>query len=449
MLYKFHLNIFIVSLLTFGFITALAYTKSVSVMTLSSLVALTTQLALMVYFSRDDEESYSERTLFYTVLIYTFFLGIFFMLISEFYDGDNFLFSKKDAMYYYRLSSQAASKGLSKGIKFIVDGYTFEDWGALIFDTFVLYLIPSKLFLNVIYTVLGAISSVLLYRIGKPFMPDNFAYLAALAYSTSSYIVFFNCSFLKESLFVFVVICAFYYLYCAISYHSNQSLISAAVCIGLLFFFRPAVAAMIAASIFCYYGITQKGNAISLFLYGAAVVVLLASLKTAQEMFDNNTSGGNMDAVIADTSNQAYSGGFNYFVSFFGAFFGPFPTLLPKVSGPSSLEYQGAGLAYKLFLVFPFWYGIYSVLKNKLLELTPIVLFILMEMLLTAAVCASLELRKVLLHVPFMYIIAFYGVHKGFSPHQVTRLTSIICYAFFIAVLLLWNVLKAENVQDT
>lgn len=449
MLYKLHINIFLVSILTYGFIIALAYNKSVSVMTLCPLMALVTQLALMVYFSRDEEVYYSESSLFYTVFIYTFLLGVFFMLISEYYDGDHFLFSKKDAMYYYKLSNKAAGMGLSRGIKFIVRGYTFEDWGALIFDTMALYLIPSKIFVNIIYVVLGAISSVMLYRIGKSFLPEMYAYLAALAYSTSSYIIFFHCSFLKESLFVFVVICTFYYLYRAISLKRNKYLISTAICIGLLFFFRPAVAALITVSISCYYAVTLKGKAVSLFLYVAAAGIFLASLKTAQEMFDNNTSGGNMDAVIADTSNQAYSGGFNYFVSFFGAFFGPFPSLLPKVTGPSSLEYLGAGLTYKMFLVFPFWFGVYSALKNKLVELLPIILFILLEMLLTAAVCASLELRKVLLHVPFMYFIAFYGINKGFSPHQVTRLTSIICFVFTIGVMILWNVIKADNVQDS
>ena len=416
-------------------------------MTLNSFVALATQLSLMVHFSREDKANYSERTLFYTVLIYTFFLGIFFMLISEYYDGDNFLFSKQDAMYYFTLSSKAAGMGVFKGIKSIMANYTFEDWGALVFDTVVLYLIPSKLFLNAIYCLLGAIASVLLFRIGKVFMPKVYAFMAALAYSTSSYMVFFNCSFLKESLFVFVVICALYYQYHAIVLGSGRSLFGVAIFIGLVFFFRPAVAGLIAMSIFIYYGITLKGKAISLFLYAAALGALLASLKTMQDMFDNNTSGGNMDAVIADTSNQAYSGGFNYFVSFFGAFLGPFPTLLPKISGPSPLEYLGAGLTYKLFLVFPFWYGVYVVLKNWVIELFPLILFIVLEMLLTAAVCASLELRKVLLHVPFMYILTFYGIYKGFSPHQTNRITTLICYSFAIGVILLWNVFKADNVQ--
>ena len=416
-------------------------------MTLNSLVSLTTQLALMVYYSREEKVNYAEKNLFYTVLIYTFFLGIFFMLISEYYEGDNFLFSKKDAMYYYTLSTKAAGMGLYNGIKNIMENYTFEDWGALIFDTLVLYLIPSKLFLNAIYCIIGAIASVLLYRIGKSFMPESFAFLAALAYSTSSFIVFFNCSFLKESLFVFFVICALYFQYRSIVSKSSKSLAYVAFFISLLFFFRPAVAGLIAVAIFVYYGITQKGKAISIFLYIAALTVFLVLMKTMQEMFENNTSGGNMDAVIADTSNQAYSSSFNYFVSFFGAFFGPFPSLLPKISGPTTLEYLGPGLTYKLFLIFPFWYGIYSALKNRTVFLLPLIVFVLLEMLLTAVVCASLELRKVLLHVPFMYLLTFFGMYKGYIPHQMNRLTSLICYVFAIGVLFLWNVLKADNIQ--
>ncbi len=447
MLYKLHINIFIVSILTFGFITALAYNKSFSLMTLSSFVALTTQLALFVNFSCNEKRDFSEKMLFITVLIYTLCLGVFFILISEYYEGDDFLFSKSDAIYYFNLSSKAASKGIFEGIQFITKNYTFEDWGALIFDTLALYLIPSKLFVNIIYTLLGAISSVLLYRIGKSYMPEIFAFLASLAYSTSSYIIFFNCSFLKESLFVFIVICTFYYLHYAISFHLTRYLICATVCLGLLFFFRPAVAAMIATSIAFYYAISLKGNAVSIFIYIATLGIMLASFKTAQDMILNNTAGGNLDAVIAETSNRSYSSSFNYFVSFFGAFLGPFPTLLPKVTGPSSLEYQGAGLTYKLFLVFPFWFGVYYVLKNKFIQFLSIIIFILMEMLVTGAVCASLELRKVLLHVPFMYIIAFYGIYKWSPSRQTTNIVTIICFIYAICVLFLWNVIKSDNIH--
>jgi hypothetical protein len=46
------------------------------------IVAFVTQMALLLYYSKDDYTDYSEQSLFYTVLIYTFLLEVFFMLIS-------------------------------------------------------------------------------------------------------------------------------------------------------------------------------------------------------------------------------------------------------------------------------------------------------------------------------------------------------------------------------
>lgn len=445
MLTKLHTNIFVVSFLTCSFIALIMNARSFCIMGLVPLVAFITYMGLLLLFSQEKKADYSEKSLIYTVFLYTFFLGMFFIFISEYYDDDNFLFSKIDAMYYYKHSMKVNELGLFGNLSRIVKEIDYDDWGILFFDTIVLYIIPDKLFLNFIYTVIGCFSALFLYRIGKHYMPESFAFLAALGYSCSSYIVFFNCSFLKESLFVFFVIATLYNQHCAIKNRSTKSLVLVALCVTAVFFFRPAVAAFLAASSFAYYGITQKKNAISLFLYVGAIGAFIVSLKTIQEILEFNTAGGDLDAVIGETNNSSYSSSFNYFVSFFGALFGPFPSLFPKPQGPSYMEFFGAGLTYKLFFVAPFWYGIYVIIKNKIIEFVPITLFVLLELFLTGAVCASLELRKVVLHVPFMYIIAFYGMYKGFVPDSLTRLSSLTCYVFAIGVLFLWNVIKADN----
>lgn len=445
MLYKLHNNIFIVSLLVFGLIVALAFQKAMNLMALASLVSLLTQLALLVYYSHENEADYSERNLFFTTLLYTISLGAIFIMISEYYDGDSFLFSKADAMYYYGISSKVWDIGLINNVTRIVDNYTFEDWGAILFDTVALYIVPDKLFVNFINTVTGAIGTVYLFRIGKLFMPESYAYLGALAYGTSSFMIFFHCSFLKESMFAFVVINALYYFYRSIAYDSSRSIIGVAISLGLLFFYRPAVAAFIGVSIFVYYGIKKRGSAISLFIYMIAAGLVLATLTTMQYAIESNTAGGDMDAVLADTSNKSYSGGFNIFMSFFAAFFGPFPALLQRFEEPTYVEFLGAGLTYKLFLVGPFWYGVYIAIKKWMVELFPIIIFILVEMAATGYVMASLELRKVIPHIPFMYTLAYFGIYKGFQPTKISHLSALPTYLFVIAVVLLWNVIKVKT----
>jgi len=445
MLYKLHTNFFIVGFLTIGFIFAMTYQRSFILMSAAPIVAFVTQMALLLYYSKDDYTDYSEQSLFYTVLIYTFLLEVFFMLISVYYDDDTFLFSKIDAMFYYKNSIQVIDLGLVKNISRIINKYESDDWGALFFDSFVFYVYPSKLLLNAIYTLLGGISSIFIYRMGKSFMPVKFAFLAALAYSTSSYLGFFNSSFLKESLFVFLVICALYSQHKAIEEQSSRGLIGVAFFVFLIFFFRPAVSAFIVVSIFVYYGIVKRKHAISFFLFLGAAGGLVISLALMQQLFDSYAKGGDIDVVIADTNNSSYSSGFNYFVSFFGAFLGPFPSLFPKVTGPSYLEFLGAGLYYKLFLIIPFWIGTYFSVRNREYRMIPFLLFILIEMLLTGAVCASLELRKVLLHVPFMYIVSFYGLYHIFTRFRTANPAIFISFLYTLGVVFLWNVVKADN----
>ena len=445
MLYKLHTNILFVGLLTIGFIAAMVAEKLFCLMTFAPLVAFVTQVGLLLYFAKDEDIEHSDSTLFSVVFSYSLLLGTLFILLSLYYDDDTFVFNKADAMFYYKECMKVTDLGYAGVLEYITGKYKFDDWGALVFYSTLMAIIPSKLFVNFIYTVLSAVSSVYLYRIGKNFMPNTYAFLAALAYSTSSYVIYLNCSFLKETLFTFLVISVMYYQYNAIAKKNSKYLFGVGFFIALIFFFRPAVGAFLACSIFVYYGITLKRNAISLFLYIAALGVVAVSMKSIMDIFNKNTAGGDMDTMIGETNNSSYSGGFNYFVSLFGAFFGPFPTVFSKITGPTYLEFLASGLVYKLFLIFPFWYGVYLVFRKKVVEMFPMTFFVLIELLLTGMVMASLELRKVILHIPFMFILAFYGMYKGFVPCNMNRFVNTIAYALVIGIMFLWNVIKVKD----
>jgi hypothetical protein len=75
----------------------------------------------------------------------------------------------------------------------------------------------------------------------------------------------------------------------------------------------------------------------------------------------------------------------------------------------------------------------------------PLTLFVVIELLLTGMVMASLELRKVILHVPFMFLLSFYGMYKGFLPNNLNRFTNAIAYVLVIGILFLWNVIKVKD----
>ncbi len=388
----------------------------------------------------------SEKTLFFTVLVYSAMLGTVYMWISYYYDGDTFMFSKSDAILYYTESMKASDIGFFEVMKDLTKRKAFDDWGAYFFDCLMMSLIPSKIFLNAIYMFLGATSSVFLFRIAQHYMPNIHAYLAALGYGTSSFLIFYNCTFLKEPLFVFIVISVVYHLYQYLITQSYGSLFLTILCLSLIPFFRPAVAAMLTVSALIYYGITQRGKAISLFIYISAAVGGIVAMTMMKGAVDAYTADGDVDAVIAYRSNENYSGSFNYFVSFFGAYLGPFPTIFSKEPGTlTHLPFYGSGLTYRLFLMFPFWYGVYMAYKHKMLELLPIILFIVLEMSATAYIVASMELRKVMLHIPFMYILSYYGIYHIFQSERSITIFKYFNFVFVLGVLFLWNVIKVKS----
>lgn len=443
MLYKHHNNIFIYGSLTLGMIACLTNQRSFDLMAVGTILSFISQLALLLYFSREDQRGYSELTLFVTVLTYSILLGTVLMSLSQYFDGDTFMFSKNDAMLYFKGSMRAYDVGFIENVKRIMRIKSFDDWGSYTYDSFLMSLIPSKFFLNFSYMVTGAISSVLLFRIGRHYMPVSYAFVGAMAYGTASFLIMLHCTFLKESLFVFFVVCVMYNLCQGMHQESNYAYPLALFFLGILFFFRPAVAMFIIMSFGLYIAVKQHGSALSLFFYVAAAVGLVVSIKYMMDIADRYTSS--YDVKAAESGNdKAYSGGFNLFVNIFGGFFGPFPTLYTKHEVPSAIQFYGAGLTYRLFMIFPFLGGLYLIFKNKVLELLPVTIFILVEMLATGMVAASLELRKVMPHIPFTYIVSFYGLSQWQKSKILQRIPYALICSVAIGIMFLWNVIKAK-----
>ena len=69
-------------------------------------------------------------------------------------------------------------------------------------------------------------------------------------------------------------------------------------------------------------------------------------------------------------------------------------------------------------------------------------IFILVEMLATGMVYASLELRKVLVHMPFMYIVSFYGLSLFPNLKTKRHMFETSMYSIAVGILILWNLIK-------
>ena len=447
MLYRLHYNILIVGLLTIGCLAAKSSGNVFSLITPFTVVAFVTQLLLLMSFSRDENASYSDKTLFITVFFYNLLLGLLTIIVAHYY-GDEFLFEDPDAVFYYKQGIKSADIGFIENAKRIINTFGFDDWGALLVSSVLMYIIPSAYFMNAFYVFIGAVSAVMLYRIGKYFMPDTYAFLASLAYSTSSFIVLFHCTYLKESFFVFLVISAIYYFYKSIEDGNHMALFLVFLCLFSILFFRPPLVAFFMIAFVSYYAVTQRGSAISVFLYMAIAVTLVASIAFMQTQIDHYTEGGNTDALLAENGSANYSGGFNVFVGWFVAFLGPFPTLFPRgIEDPRLIHFYGAGLTYKAFLALPLWVGVYWAVKRFEVVMIPLIAFTVVEILATGFILASFELRKVLLHVPFMYVLSFYGLYqleKNKVNQTFKHYLTFTYFALAIGILILWNLIRVK-----
>lgn len=447
MLYRLHNYYLIIGLLLIGFLAVMSMGRALSSVTPITLFAYISQILLIMRFAREKDVFYTNRALFWTVLLYNLILAMIIIVFSESYGGEKFLLSDADAAYYHREGIKSAELGFIENAKRIINTQPTDDWGALIFSAFMMNLIPSRFFMNAFYVFTGTVSSLMLFYIGKPFMPAKFAFIAALAYGTSSYLILFHCTFLKESLFLFLIVSSMYGFYKSMLEGKHGYLIVVLICLVCIFFFRPAVAAFLIISFVSYYAIKLRGSAVSLFLYLIIAVGLVLSLTFLQSQVDRYTAGGDSDKILAESSSKNYSGSFNYFVGWFAALFGPFPTLFPTAF-PKPMHFYGAGLVYKAFLVIPFWLGVFFAFARWNIRIFPLIMFVLAEMAGSAMVLASFELRKVVLHMPFVYIISFYGLSRlqksVFFKEPLKILAEYASYAFAIGVLFLWTIIREK-----
>lgn len=445
LLYRYQTHLFLIGALMYGLTASLLAERAITWMVGASFLTFCSQVALLFYYVDKEKHSFSTKRLYTTVFIYTLLHAALFMAISYLYTGDTYMFSKSDAMLYTELSQKFIDLGIADGIKYLSSHINMDDWGAVLWDALCLSIVPDKLFLNFMYILLGTFGSIYLFKIGRFFMSDKYAFLASLTYSTSSFWIFYHCGFLKETAMVFFIIAAMYHAYSFVIRQNFVGLGYAILFGSLLIFFRPAILGFLVIAFMFFYAIRHRKNALGFFLLIAALGLSVLVIDKMSQTIDKYTAGGDLDGVISYRSNANYSGTFNYFLSFIGAICGPFPTIPSSVpETPKYIQFYAPGLIVKLFLALPFWLGVTHFIRQRQWQAIPLISFILIEMLATAVICASMELRKVLPHIPFMYIASFYAIYKyDQSEHREIPLQKVSFLVIFL-MLFVWNIIKVK-----
>lgn len=397
-------------------------------------------VVISVTCSRNDT-FFTKRNLVFAVFLYSLAAVGLYHVLSYSIDGDTFLFSKIDAILYFDGSMSMSKMGISESFKYLSNAHGFDDWGAFAWMSSMYRIVASKLFLNFSYCVLGTISAVMLFNIGRTFMPRRYAYMAALTFSIASFTIFFYASSLKETVMVFLIIASFNSFYSFLRSKNIWSLLFAFLWAVLLLFFRVPTSLLLMLS----FGITlvlmySKGIFLPIIGVIAALIVYSSSFLISYT-YDRYLRGGDINLIAERKMELAGDGGFvNQMADPLAAMIGPFPSLVAKDINRTPLLLSG--LLYRLLLAFPFLLGVFYVFKYKYTKLYPLVFFFLINAIGVAISVKGLEVRLSFPHLAMMYLVAFwllaiYDYRRIMKPLP----TKVIygCLACVVVICLMWN----------
>lgn len=436
--------------LVFGLLLFLIYTPAVEddfipihVFNIFSLV--------IFYFTINFQLSKPERVLTRNrlgliVFLYSLFFVSAFNLISNIYNQNYFVFSEADAVTYHYHSLIMASKSFTDGIRYYLGYLSTEDLGAVLVISTLYRIIESNLFLNFFYILVGVVTAFGMFSISKNLMSVKYAFLCALTYSISSFVLWVHATGLKESFMVMLVVLFFDQYYKYIRNPGIRHLIYAGVFITSLMLFRPAILFLCLGAVLISFFLKRKLNLpsfVAILLLLSAVVFSSSYIKHTSEKF---VPGGPAQMIESIDSSPMVKESlrFTYSVNTMAAAIGPLPTLLPNKK--TKLSFYSVGLIYRVFISLTLWFGIYYAYKKRVTDLYPLILFALMEMAPLVFILEGLELRKSLPHFPAVFIVSFwfldtYNSTTIIKPQSKLRLKKVINLSIilFFFLIMLWN----------
>lgn len=396
---------------------------------------------------KKKDDYYSKQNLLSTIFIFSSLIVIVYKYTSYKYNNNFFVFSEADALTYYKISLIMASMSVMESINYYLSYYNIDDLGAVLLTSMLYRFIESILFLNFTYIITGLITAFGIYRISSCFMSLKFAFVCSLAYSTSSFVLWFHSSGLKESAMCMLIVIFFdrYYLY--IRKKAFIHLVYASLFLTTLLLFRPALIFFCIGAVVLGLVLQRKkgmSGAIVIILAFASIIGLYPIFESTYDRF---LMGGDFNQML--TSKESMIKGstqFTYAVNLLAQLIGPLPTISPDTK--VMLSFFSAGLIYKVLLSILFWAGVHYVFKLKAEMLYPLIFFAFFEMISLLLILEGLELRKSLPHFPMIYIIAFwfmdqYESTENFKDIKIRRRINSLFTLSSIAVfflILAWNI---------
>lgn len=383
-----------------------------------------------------------------TLIIITTLFSILFLIIFKllyFNHTDSFFeFSAVDTLQYHEFALRVNENelGFFEGIyNYIERGEDIEDLGAVFFTSLAYWIYPSTLMFNIFNVIAGLISLLSLHRLSSYFMDKKHAFLTALVYGISSYVLYLYSTGMKETFFVMFIILFFEQFNKFFRERKIRNLLLGLFFLFTLYFFRPAIVYMIIVSIsFAIFLSYQKGI-LSLLILIPFLVFMIIFLFEDVETLKNRYYGSN-EAIGERVSNAGIkTDTFTYVTAVLSGGIGPLPSYTPQI-GRLQQSFYAVGLGFRVFLSLYFWLGLLYVFKKKDIVLTSISVFILLEIASLSLILQSFELRFNSSHLILIYIISFYWIYAQSKKKKNMAEKNKILPLYFIIVgfiIFYWN----------
>lgn len=384
---------------------------------------------------------YSKKRLLLTVGIFSFISVYLLNLMYYYYSGTFFEFTAVDSIKYHRWALEMNQIGYSEFVNtFLKSSYGFDDLGAVFITSFAYLIYPSPVIFNLLNIIAGLITILALYRISINFMSKKYAYITALSYGMSSFVVYLYSTGMKESFFTMFVILFFDKCIAYSQNRKNSYLVYALIFFLATLFFRPAVSIIMASSVACGY-LLKKGKQvysyILLLTFVFGLVYFFEEIYSIQQYYFR----GIEHVALRKASEGLNTSTFTYIVSYLSAMFGPLPTFYPHVGGVQ-LAFYSTGLGFRVLLSAFFWFGVARILKTRESLIMIFLFFVLFEMFVLALVLESFELRLNSPHLPFIYLISFWYLYK-INIFQINNgyksVASKLLIAILSVIIIAWN----------
>lgn len=412
--------------------------------------------AYMLWICVNKEESYfTNRRLWFTVFLYSLVFVFLYLLLSYYYSGDSYVFSLIDARIYERQSFRMKDMGFLEALNYISHRADYDDWGAPMIMALILKIIPSKLFLNFCYVLMNTMTAIMLFDIGKIIgMSKKYAYIAALSNTIASYTLFMMGTFLKEEIFIMLIVLSIWCLYKYFNTTKIGYLVGGGFASFLIIFFRVPVALFIWLS---YAILLLSANSSHVKKTLLMILVVSVSLLVVG-LWHYSVSRYANEGDITSIDKYANSSMFQKMVGYANILIGPFPTMY-HIDGMvvKARALNSAGLLFKMILFLPFWKGLILCVRSRIIILYPLYFYTLAS-LLGLFVVLRIDYRFAETYMPLFILVAFWFMDnydadadesvKTTPYYYWTNMEFKVSIVIVFLVTLAWNVLIRDQSGD-